>query len=136
DLFQQVVLKALQICDHYSGPEHLLAWALRAVRHRAIDLLRERRAQCLDEAVLDLLEQQWARSSTHEITDRVEALQQCLENLPERSRSLLRLRYEDGLPCAGVPERLRNSIDAVYQSLSRVHHQLRLCVEQRLLSAG
>jgi RNA polymerase sigma-70 factor (ECF subfamily) len=136
DLFQQVVLKALQGCDHFTEPEHVLAWALRAIRHRAVDLVRSRKAQCLDDAVLDLLEQHWARSSTHEIIDRVEALQHCLGKLPERSRSLLRLRYEDGLPCAGVAGRLRQSVEAVYQSLSRLHHQLRLCIEQRLAASG
>jgi RNA polymerase sigma-70 factor (ECF subfamily) len=136
DLFQQVVLQALQSCSHFAGPDHLLAWALRVVRHRAVDLLRAHKVQCLDDAVLDLLEQQWARSSTQEITGRVEALQECLEQLPERSRSLLRLRYEEGLPCAGVAKRLRHSVCAVYHNLSRVHHQLRQCVEQRLLAAG
>jgi RNA polymerase sigma-70 factor (ECF subfamily) len=136
DIFQQVVLKALQTCDHFTGPEHLLAWALRAARHRAVDLLRAHKVQCLDESVLDFLEQHWARSSTHEITGHVEALQECLERLPEQSRCLLRLRYEEGLPCAGVAARLRHSVCAVYHSLSRVHHRLRLCVEQRLDAAG
>jgi RNA polymerase sigma factor (sigma-70 family) len=96
DLYQQVVLKALQTCDHFTEPQHLLAWALRSIRHRAIDLLRSHRVQCLDEAVLDLLEQQWTRTPSDEISGRVEALRQCLESLPERSRSLLRLRYEEG----------------------------------------
>ena len=41
-----------------------------------------------------------------------------------------------GCPCARVAERLRHSVCAVYQSLSRVHHQLRLCVDRRLLDAG
>src|SRR5882724_10182928 len=67
DLFQQVVLKALQTGDHFTEPEHLRAWALRSIRHRAIDLLRTRRVHCLDEAVLDLLEQQWARTPADEI---------------------------------------------------------------------
>ena len=87
DLFQQVVLKALQTCDHFTEPEHLLAWALRSIRHRAIDVLRSRRVQCLDDAVLDLLEQQWARTPTDEITGRVEALRQCLE-APARAVAL------------------------------------------------
>jgi RNA polymerase sigma factor (sigma-70 family) len=136
DIFQQVVLQALQTCDHFTGPEHLLAWALRAVRHRAIDLVRARKAQRLDDAVLDLLEEHWARSSTHEIAGYVEALRHCLDRLPEQSRSLLRLRYEEGLPCAGVADRLHRRVCAVYQSLSRVHHRLRQCVEARLLAAG
>jgi RNA polymerase sigma-70 factor (ECF subfamily) len=136
DIFQQVALKALQTRDHFTEPEHLLAWALRTARCRAVDLLRDRKVQCLDESVLDLLEEHWAHSPSREISDRIDALRQCLKKLPEPARSLLRLRYHEGLPCAGVAERLRRSVDAVYQRLSRVHRQLRQCVEQRVLAAG
>jgi RNA polymerase sigma-70 factor, ECF subfamily len=136
DLFQQVVLKALETCDHFAESDHLLAWALRTIRHRAIDLLRSRRVEFLNDDVLDLLEQQWARTSSEEMAGRVEALRQCLEKLPGRSRSLLRLRYDEGLSCTGVAEHLSHSVCAVYQSLSRVHHQLRLCIEQQLVDSG
>jgi RNA polymerase sigma-70 factor (ECF subfamily) len=135
DIFQQVALKALQTRDPFAEPEHVLAWALRTARHRAIDLLRARKAQCLDEAVLDLLEQHWALAPSEDVSARVEALQYCVGELPEHSRSLLRLRYEEGLPCAGMAARLRRSVDAVYQSLSRVHRRLRLCVEHRLAAS-
>jgi RNA polymerase sigma-70 factor (ECF subfamily) len=132
DIFQQVVLKALETRDQFREPEHLLAWALRASRHRAIDALQKRGARCLDAAVLELLEQQWASDANDNVSSRVEALQSCLEKLPQHARELLRLRYENDLRCAAVAERVGRSVDAVYQSLSRVHRQLRHCVEQTL----
>jgi len=132
DIFQQVTLQALQMPSDFTEPGHVVAWALRAARHRAIDLVRTCKPVPLDDATLDLLEQEWAARPTAEFTGRIEALRQCLDRLPAEARSLLRLRYDEGLPCAGVAERLRHSLDAVYQSLSRVHRQLRQCVERRL----
>jgi RNA polymerase sigma factor (sigma-70 family) len=135
DVFQQVVLQALQAKEQFVEREHLIAWALRAARHRAIDLVQKRGARCLDEAVLELLEDQWASVAADGLTPRVEALHQCMEKLPVPSRRLLRLRYEDGLRCAAVADRLGRTVDAVYQSLSRIHRQLRECIEGRLKSA-
>src|SRR5262245_49010323 len=86
DLFQEVALKALQTRDHFTEPEHVLAWALRAARHRAIDLLRARKVQYLDDSVLDLLEREWAQPSADMIGNRIEALQLCLQKLHKQSR--------------------------------------------------
>ena len=35
DIFQQVVLSALEDKGHFRDSEHLLAWAVRAAKHRA-----------------------------------------------------------------------------------------------------
>jgi RNA polymerase sigma-70 factor (ECF subfamily) len=133
DIFQQVVLQALEGRDQFREPEHLLAWALRAARHRALDAVQKRAARCLDPAVLELLEQDWA--SSEDVSPRVDALHRCLDKLPEPARELLRLRYEDDLRCAAVADRLGRSVDAVYQNLSRIHRQLRQCVERQLSAA-
>jgi RNA polymerase sigma-70 factor len=132
DVFQQVVLQALQGQEQFREPEHVLAWALRAARHRAIDAVTKRGARCLDEAVLELLEQQWTAARADDTAGRVEALHRCLEKLPPPARRLLQLRYDEGLSCTAVAKQLRRTLDAVYQNLSRVHRQLRHCVERQL----
>jgi RNA polymerase sigma-70 factor (ECF subfamily) len=132
DVFQQVVLQALQGREQFVEREHLIAWALRAARHRSIDLLQKRGARCLDEAVLELLEDQWATVPDDGLTPRVEALQHCMEKLPPPARRLLQLRYEDGLRCNAVADRLGRTVDAIYQNLSRIHRQLRECIERQL----
>ena len=134
DVFQQVVLQALEGRDQFREPEHLFAWSLRVARHRAIDLLQKRGARCLDESVLELLEQEWA--AAEDSGPRVEALHRCMKKLPAPARRLLRLRYEDGLRCSAVAARLGRTVDAVYQNLSRTHRQLRQCIERQLKAAG
>jgi RNA polymerase sigma-70 factor (ECF subfamily) len=135
DVFQQVVLDALKSRDQFREPDHLVAWALRAARHRAVDLLRVRRASVLDDAALAALEEHWASLPAGEVPARVEALERCLDRLPQHNREVLRLRYEEGLRCAEVAARLRRTAEAVYQSLSRLHRALRDCIEHELSRA-
>jgi RNA polymerase sigma-70 factor (ECF subfamily) len=132
DIFQQVVLTALKAPDRFRETDHLLAWALRAARHRAVDLARCRRLRPLTDEILDLLEAQLAKTPAGDLSTRVEALHQCLDKLPVAARELLRLRYDEGLRCAAVADRLRRTVDAVYQNLSRIHRQLRECIEREL----
>lgn len=136
DVFQQVVLAALRATELFREPEHLLAWALRATRHRAIDAARRRRVHILDEGALDALESHWASLSEDDAPDRVEALRRCLAGLPDAAREVLRLRYEQGLGCPDIAARLRRTVDAVYQTLSRLHKRLRECIESRLGESG
>lgn len=130
DVFQQVVLSALESRDHFADAEHLFAWAARTARCRAVDAARRRRLRTLSDEVLDLFEADAAAGPDG--SDRLDALHACLDDLPEHARELLRLRYDDGLTAVAVAARLRRSADAVYQSLSRLHRGLRLCVEKRL----
>ena len=130
DIFQQVVLSALEHRPQLRDADHLLAWALRAARHRAIDLARRRSLRPLPDDVLDLLESRWGDPAGPEVSDQVEALHRCLGKLAVPSRDLLRMRYDDGLPAAVIADRLRRTVDAVYQNLSRLHRALRDCVQQ------
>jgi RNA polymerase sigma-70 factor (ECF subfamily) len=132
DIFQQVVLNALEDRDLFREPEHILAWAIRAARHRAIDLARRRRIQSLPDEVLDLLETQWADPAGAGWSDRMEALHRCLSRLAAPARELLRMKYGDGLGAAVIANQLRRTPNAVYQSLSRIHRALRECVGREL----
>jgi RNA polymerase sigma-70 factor (ECF subfamily) len=132
DIFQQVVLSALQHRDQFQDAGHALGWAIRAARHRAVDLARGRHLRPLPDAVLDRLEAAWADPAEACPSDRAEALHRCLAKLTGPVRTLIGLRYDEGLSAAAIGERLGRSTDAVYQTLSRVHRALRACVEQEL----
>ncbi len=110
DIFQQVVLAALQAAERFQDGRHVLAWALRAARHRALDLAHKRRLVALPDDVLDLMETDWA----------------------DPAREVLRLRYAEGMTAVAIARRLRRTADAVYQMLSRTHRALRQCVDQEL----
>jgi RNA polymerase sigma-70 factor (ECF subfamily) len=132
DLFQQVVLAALEHREDLRDADHLLAWALRAVRHRAVDVARRRHLRSLSSHVLDLFESDWGDPAGDDCPDRVEALKRCLGKLGGPARDLLQMKYFDGMTAGAIADRQHRTPDAVYQTLSRVHRALRTCVEREL----
>ncbi|MSR59504.1 MAG: sigma-70 family RNA polymerase sigma factor [Planctomycetaceae bacterium] len=67
---------------------------------------------------------------------RAEALEHCLDQLPEKSRRLLALRYERSLTIEQIAQELQATLDAVYQSLSRLRARLQDCINRRLSAPG
>ncbi len=136
DVFQQVVVQALEDPARYTDSTHLLRWALRTARHRAIDLARARKRLVLDDSVYEVLATEIEEAPADEQAARVRALRECIAGLSSDLRRLLALRHEHGLACGVIAEQLGRSVDAVYQSLSRTHAHLRKCVERRIRSNG
>lgn len=132
DLFQQVVLAALEHQSQFRDTDHLRAWALRAVRHRALDLARRKNLRSLSPEVLDLFEADWGDPAGVGSPDQVEALRRCVGKLHGSSQELVQMKYFDGLTAAVIANRLRRTADAVYQHLSRLHRALRECVQREI----
>jgi RNA polymerase sigma-70 factor (ECF subfamily) len=132
DIFQQVVLSALENCSHFKGHDHVLPWALRAARHRALDYAKSKQLRPFPDEVLDLLEAPGEELGEVAWSDQGEALHHCLNRLTPSARTLLQLKYGEGLTAAAIAARLNRTADAVYQSLSRIHKLLRECVQTRL----
>lgn len=131
DIYQQVVLAALQHADQLRDARHVLAWALRAARHRALDLAHRRRMVALPDEVLDLMEADWTDPEPG-WSDQAEALHRCLDRVAGPAREVLRMRYSEGMSGVAIARRLRRTADAIYQILSRTHRALRKCVEHEL----
>jgi RNA polymerase sigma-70 factor (ECF subfamily) len=87
----------------------------------------------LEPDVLDLLDREWQSKSVAPEGARMNALKECIDSVPVNSRRLLELRYFEGRPCQEVAETLDLGVEAIYQRLSRLHRQLKQCVEKRLL---
>jgi len=137
DLFQNVALKSVTKDVSFEHEGGLLSWATVSIKREGIDWLRKRKPETLglDPEVLDLLGREWSAHVQPE-GPRMEALRECLDSVPEKARHLLHLRYFEGHSCDEVASRVGASLDAVYQRLSRLHRQLKDCVDQRLASAS
>lgn len=133
DLFQNVALKSVTKNVSFEHEGALLSWAMVSIKREAIDWLRKRRPETLglEPEVLDLISEEWSAHPQPE-GRRMEALRECLASVPEQSRQLLHLRYFEGHSCDEVADRVGAKVDAVYQRLSRLHRQLRQCVDARL----
>ena len=64
--------------------------------------------------------------------DRRQALGECLRALPDKSRQMLSLRYEQELPLKDVAAKAGHSCDAVIKALVRLRQALGVCVEKKL----
>ena len=139
DVAQEVFLVAYRRFADYDPARPFAAWLkgiakLLAANERRRD---QRRGRLLDPALADALAAvdeaaDGQPDGADDIAMAVSGLRACLERLPQRSRELLRLRYEEDLDAAALGERLGREPNAVRQALFRVRELLRRCVEGRL----
>jgi RNA polymerase sigma-70 factor, ECF subfamily len=137
DVLQETALVLWREFDRFDRSRSFGAWARGIAANKVLQRLdRDHRGpQSLPaEAVPAVL-------AAYERTDvpgdaRRDALEQCLQQLPEKSRTLLALRYDEGLSLAQLAERMSSTFDAVHKSLSRIRAKLQACVQRRLRLAG
>ena len=138
DTYQEVCVSVVLKRDEIEDAAHLRNWCRQAARFRAIDALRKRNVQpiVVDQAVLDLVEADWAQRDDELVEHRHRALRACLEQLSPYVRELIRLRYSEGLSGAALAKALDRQVNTVYVALSRAHNTLAACVRTRLAESG
>lgn len=136
DVLQQVALTVARRFEEYDGKRPFVAWALWLAKSRIIDFYRsqERHRLVLADGMLDRVAERLAER--HGDLPRREALGACLEELPQRSRDLLRLRYDDGLPIDSIAAAARLTPGSVRVTLYRIREALAACIERRLAAEG
>jgi len=136
DVFQEVALILWREYDRYDPGRSFGAWARGIAAKRMMQQWEKSNRVPIPfspdaiQAVVDAFDRTETIASA-----RADALERCLEKLPEKSRRLLALRYEQSLKLNEIAERVNASLDAVHKALSRIRARLQQCVERRLLAA-
>jgi RNA polymerase sigma-70 factor (ECF subfamily) len=143
DVFQEVTLLAMQRAGRIRDVEHLLLWARKAGRYKALEALRAKGGGWLplDDDVLDALEAEWDAAGSDAAgsdaaAEQLHDLRRCMQRLSARARRILHLRYSDGLSGLQLAETLTIGVASVYVALSRIHRALRDCMARRRGMAG
>ena len=137
DLFQDVALLAMQRAGRIRDVGHLLLWARKTARFKAMEALRARGGGwvCLDDDVLDALEEDWDAAGSHSdgnnADEQIHDLRLCMQRLSARARRILHLRYGEGLTGPELADTLTIGVASVYVALSRIHKALRDCMARR-----
>jgi RNA polymerase sigma-70 factor (ECF subfamily) len=139
DCLQEVSSAALDRRNSFENETHVIGWALRVARNKAVDLARKRQRQprTLPVDVLELIEEQWAAdlaARSVEPSKELEYLDQCVKTLSANARKLVEMRYFEGLSSSHIASALEKKVETVYQALARAHVALRACVERKLAS--
>jgi RNA polymerase sigma-70 factor (ECF subfamily) len=139
DVFQEVALALWNEFGRYDRARPFGAWARGIAANKVLQRWEKDTRQPVPlapEAVRALLDayDRAERAGPPEGLE-AEALERCLEQLPERSRRLLALRYERSLKLAEIATQLHTTLDAAHKALSRIRARLQECVRQRLAAA-
>jgi RNA polymerase sigma-70 factor (ECF subfamily) len=138
DIFQNTVLKAVTKDVSFQAEAALFSWAFITARRDSLNWCRKhgRESVGIDEDILTLIHQDWQNDHLNPKGNRFELLRDCMEELPQKSEKILRLRYFEGLSCGEIADSISITLDAVYKRISRIQNSLRKCVELKMQPGG
>lgn len=134
DLYQDVVVAAMSQIETFNDVLHILKWSRATLRNKALEHLRKQRSSAspLSADVLDVLEDHWAEQDTIAASDTADALRQCLSSLTSNARTLVEMRYGQGMRGTDIANSTGKSSHTVYVALSRAYKALGDCIRMRL----
>jgi RNA polymerase sigma-70 factor (ECF subfamily) len=136
DVFQEVALTLWRQIDEYDPARPFGAWARGIAANKIMqqwDRVARRPVAFPPEtiqAVLDAYDRTEASESA-----RADALRHCLERLPDKSRELLRLRYENSIRPEEIARAIESTLEAVYKALSRIRQKLLECIQRQMVAS-
>lgn len=137
DLFQETSLVCWREFDKFTPGTNFAAWACTIAFNRVRAWRKKQSREAL------VFSEEFLRSVADELTeqadvysDRADALQSCVEKLPQHHRELLAQRYTAERSIESLADRLGRTSDAIYRMLSRIRHALHECVNFTIKTQG
>lgn len=131
DLAQEVFLVVFRLIDQYDRARPAWPWLIGIARNE----LREHWRNAARDKVTDAIE---ALVAERLVTQNeapalpMDALASCIQKLPEHSRALVRMIYDERINCAEAARRLQQKAGAVRVTIHRIRRALQSCVQSRL----
>lgn len=138
DIYQEVSVAAVQLCDQLENPDGFLPWVRQIARFRILKHIE--RSKRLVPANGELVDQ---LASVAEEMDQVglravrsKCLNECVDALPPESRRMILMRYADTRNSVEeIAQTANRSVQATYALLKRIRAALRDCVSGKLAEA-
>jgi len=135
DIAQEVYLELYKGYDRMPAEVTPLRWLKGIARNLCLNHIRKvsRRGRLHRQALCEILARtRTTAEETFEDGSLSRALGHCYENLPEKSRRLLKLRYEDDLRSPKIADLLDATAESIRVSLFRIRNQLKDCISSSL----
>ncbi|OQW95280.1 MAG: hypothetical protein BWK77_07790 [Verrucomicrobia bacterium A1] len=137
DVFQEVAIVLWRKFEEFDATRSFGAWARGIAVRKVLQFFDKNRRTPIAfapetmEAILAAFDSEEPADSTRDA-----ALTQCIGKLPDKSRRLVTMRYEEGLSLDAIAQRIASTLDAVNKALSRIRTALRDCIEQQIVEAN
>lgn len=140
DLFQEVWVRFSEALERGVEIEDQARWCRGTARNLVLHYWRDRMNDkvVVDQELIDLVELAFEEEAGDQdlVQARQDALAKCLQALPDRSREILRLKYDEGRTAEEVARSVSQTTASVMMALSRLRRALRDCAEARLRLVG
>lgn len=139
DIFQEVWIRLAEASESGTDIREPEKWCRGVARNLILHHWREKRGAKVvaDSRIIELAEKAFdEREAAGRDPSRKTVLAECVKSLPEKSRRVLKLKYDQSLPGIEVASELGSTYDAVMRTLSRIRQVLARCVEKKLALAG
>lgn len=132
DILQEVAVAVMESFESYDHSRPFVAWTIGITRNQVGLYYRRKGRERLvfDQQAMEQLEQAFAEVRPREIRI-LDYLEECIQLLQGRARSLCELRYEHDLKPLAIASKLGMSANGVAKALQRTRELLRECVEKK-----
>lgn len=135
DLLQDTALTIAESFDQYDPQRPFLPWAIGVAKNKLLHYYRRHSSDKLifDDQLIDMIA---SRYEQREADPRryTAALKHCLERLAQHARTMIQMRYAQGMGYEQIAEALGRTTAGVANSLYRSRKALADCVKQQTLS--
>lgn len=138
EIVQRVFVEAYKSIGEYREDTDFRAWLVTIARYQAMmEATRLRRqadyhSRFVPIAIAQQIEKRLANDDTED--ERLPYLRECLRQVKESSRELIRHRYEEGLSMDEIAAAVNRTAGAVRKELCLIRKQLHECIERKLAS--
>jgi RNA polymerase sigma-70 factor (ECF subfamily) len=135
DVVQNAFVVVAQKCDDFEEGTSMIAWCRTIVRLQVLTHIRKnaREWSVEDRVLQEAMEAAFSKHQTSsESRFRLDCLHECLSQLPQQARELIRLRYEENAAYSEIGETVSMALEAVRKKLFRSKQQLADCVRLRM----
>ena len=137
DLAQDVLVTAIEQLDRLQDPAAFKSWLFTMARNKAVDGLRKlSRERKNNQELLNFMMTRQSISTIHqtEISDSPaigEALNRCMEALPQHSRELVQAFYFQSESAESIAAARSQKSGSIRMALMRIRRSLANCIRQR-----
>lgn len=132
DILQEVAVDVATNFERYDAGRPFVAWAIGIARNKIAAHYRgdQRRLAVLSDQVLQRVAE--AHAEQHAVANELRvALEECLDELAPKARSVIRMRYGDELASDAIASELHSTSGSVRVMLTRIRTQLSDCMHRK-----
>jgi RNA polymerase sigma-70 factor (ECF subfamily) len=133
DVLQEVAVSVAKNYGSYDSTRPFIAWALGIARNHMLMYFRRyhRNRLVFSDQLMATIGQHLETLAENPTDQRREALHHCINQLDERRRRLVEMRYSSGLSVNQIADALGKSVAAIKGNLHRVRKALEECATVR-----